>query len=120
MFSKAFQRTWVSPIVAVSFAVVGVSGILMLLHIRVMGMRDLHEWMGVMLVIAGAIHLLLNWKVFLGYFRKRSALVALAVAIVLSLGLVFAGAGEDPRGGRSHMGPRSENVPTAAQGMPQQ
>lgn len=106
MFGKTFQRTWVSPIVALSFAVVGISGVLMLFEVRSFPMKVLHEWMGVMMVAAGTIHLFLNWKAFSGYFRNRSAMVALVAGTLLCCALIFAGGGEDPRHGGPHMGPR--------------
>lgn len=115
MFGKVFQRTWVSPIVVLSFAVVGISGVLMLLHVRVPGMKGIHEWMGVVLFTAGMVHLLINWKPFWGYLRNRSAIAAIVAVAALFLILLFGAGGEDARHGRPPMGPRGGDPPVTAQ-----
>ena len=75
---------------------------LMLLHVRIAGMKGLHEWIGVLLVVAGAVHLALNWRPFLDHLRSRAAAIALAAVAALCVGLVFAGGSDH---GRPHMGP---------------
>ncbi len=94
-----FKKTWVSPLMALSFTVVGFSGVLMLFHLRLPGMKGMHEWMGVLMVVVGLVHVLLNWKQFLAYFKTRSALIALAVGVMASIALLFASNGGDERHG---------------------
>jgi hypothetical protein len=120
MFGRMFQRTWVSPVVALSFAAVGISGVLMLLEVRFTGMKTLHEWVGVTLVASGTVHLLLNWKALLGYLRNRSAIAALAAVAVLCLVLFFAVSGESPERRRPPVGPTGDNPTPAAQPASQQ
>lgn len=114
MFTKAFKRTWVSPVVALSFAVVGGTGIVMLFDVHMMGLKSLHEWMGVLMVVAGVVHLTFNWKALLGQLRHRSATIALAAVTVLGVFLVLAGGGEGPHRGGPPMGPGGENAPLSA------
>jgi phosphatidylserine synthase len=111
MFERVFKRNWVSPLVAVAFVAVGVSGVLMFFHIRVPGMRYMHEWMGVVLAVAGAVHVLLNWRPFTIHFRSRAAVLAVIAAIVISGGLVFWGAKHNRRQGPP---PRVETSQPAA------
>lgn len=113
MLKDVFKRTWVSPLVAVSFAAVAISGVLMLFHVRATALHAVHEWMGVVLAIAGAVHLAINWRAFVGCFRQRAAVVAAVVALLLCLALMLAGlaAGPDHEGrGPGRHGERAADV----------
>ena len=88
---SAMQRTWVSPFVAVSFIILSITGILMLLHVKNGGIVGLHEWIGVVFVVAGAFHLILNWSAFLSCFRSKQGAVAVIAALVISSLLLFGG-----------------------------
>jgi hypothetical protein len=86
----ARQRAWLSPLTGITFVVVGLSGVLMLLHLRLPGMTMLHELSGLLFVIVGVWHLKLNWRALMahcGQGRGRVALVVGAVLIVLFLAL---------------------------------
>lgn len=120
MFNNTFKRTWVSPVVALSFALVGSTGVLMLFDVHAAGIHGLHEWMGVIMVAAGVVHLLLNGKALLVQFKHRSASVAFAAVTALALILVLAGGGEGPHRGGSPIGPQSENAPWVAPGDTEQ
>ncbi len=110
MSNSPIQKSWVSPITALSFAAVAVTGILMLLHVRIPGMKAVHDWMGVLLCVAGLIHLCLNGRVFLAYFRHRAALGAVAAGILLLLA-ALAVPGKAP----NERGPR--RAPAASEGV---
>lgn len=92
MLERFFKRNWISPLAGVAFASVAVSGILMFFHIRIPGMRYMHELMGVLLAVAGTIHILLNWRPFTRYFRTKAAIFALIGGLILCLALMIAGA----------------------------
>ena len=103
MENRFLQRTWLSPVMAVAFSSVAITGTLMLFHVKVPAMKELHEWMGLVLATAGALHLLVNWRTFWAYFAKRRALVALGAALLLGAVLLASGATSGPerfRGGR--------------------
>jgi len=78
------KRTWISPLVAISFFIVSITGLMMMTHTGSRGISSLHEWMGVLFIIAGAVHLILNWKPFLACFRNRQCTVAVLAVLVLS------------------------------------
>lgn len=88
MFS---DRTWISPITSMTFLVVGITGILLAFHIKNGGIKALHEWIGYAFTLAGFVHLAINWKVFILYFRKRSAILAAVTSIILSLTVFYIG-----------------------------
>ena len=85
------KRRWISPFVAVSFIILSISGILMLLHVKNGGIVNLHEWIGIFFVAAGALHLILNWPAFLACFRNKQSAVAVIVVLVISSLLLFGG-----------------------------
>lgn len=99
MSNHPIQKSWVSPITALSFAAVAITGLLMLLHIHFPGIKAIHDWMGVVLCVAGLVHLWLNGRVFLAHFRHRAALGAVAAGVVLLLAALFVPA-QDNHGGR--------------------
>ena len=82
--NSLLKRTWISPLVAISFLIVSITGLLLMMHAGSRSVSSLHEWMGVLFIIAGAIHLVLNWKPFLACFRNRQGAVAILAVLVLS------------------------------------
>ncbi len=99
------KRSWVSPITAISFLAVGISGLMMFFHVGHF-VRPMHEIVGILFCIMGAIHLVLNWRVFLNYFRSRRVVVLSMIVVALTSLLLFAGPDRDEGGpgsrGRGH------------------
>jgi hypothetical protein len=94
MITKAALRSWVSPAVAFTFAVVSVTGLLMLFDIG--DADDLHAWIGPAFVIAGAMHLAINWRALVVYFRGRKTVVWGAAMLLICAVLLF-GIGDSDR-----------------------
>lgn len=97
---KLFERTWISPVVTVAFVVIAITGLLLFFHAKNGAIVTLHEWVGWGFVIAGMLHVLLNWNPLLGYLKRRSGLIAIGVSLVIVAALTVAGAT------RQHGGPR--------------
>ncbi|PTX99079.1 DUF4405 domain-containing protein [Opitutus sp. ER46] len=76
-----------SPFVAVAFAVISITGVLLFFHVKNGPIMVLHEWFGWAFVIAGAVHVLLNWRPLLGYLKLRRGVLSLTVALVLVVAL---------------------------------
>jgi len=91
MKNRLLNRTWISPLTAVTFLVVGITGILMAFHIKNGSIHALHEWIGYAFSLVGVIHLIVNWRAFTLQFRQRSALLAVFAGIILSLAVMHAG-----------------------------
>ena len=68
--NTSLKRSWISPLVAISFFIVSITGLLLMGHAG-RGVSHLHEWMGVLFIVTGVLHLMLNWKPFLSCFRSR-------------------------------------------------
>ena len=77
MMTKKKSRTNLHPSLMLTFFIVGLTGILLLFHIDIRGIKHLHEWMSVVFLILCIVHLSLNWKAFLIHFNKGP--VALSV-----------------------------------------
>jgi membrane-bound ClpP family serine protease len=65
-------RLWLDPVLAVLFLMLGTTGLLMLLHVRKEWVEELHEATGVLFLLAGVTHLILNWKTLARYFKLTS------------------------------------------------
>lgn len=80
------------------FIVLGVSGILMFLHVFDDYIETVHEIMGLAFVLASSFHILLNWKQMKRYFSKRIFLISGILVFLISLMFVFLGKDhKDPR-----------------------
>ena len=86
-----FPRKYVTPLMALSFIVVALTGILMLLHIKSRPIGHLHEWMGFFFVVAGIIHVMLKWETLKAYLRQRPMQISAAVVLLLSVALLSGG-----------------------------
>ena len=95
MEMKSSKRSCISGLVTASFVLVGVTGVLMLLHVRDRAITTLHEWMGLLFVVAGVIHLILNWKAFAKYCKQLPVIITLVIAAILGTALLLAGSGEN-------------------------
>lgn len=108
------RKSWLSPLTGMTFLLVGGTGVLMLfeLHHSLPGMKMMHEWLGVLFVLAGLLHFCMHLRRWLGYFRDHRfasffavVLVFLAAAGLLAMGIVHgppeSGPGHPYRGGET-------------------
>ena len=112
------RKTWISPFVAVAFAVIAVTGLLLFFHVKNGSIMALHEWFGWLFVIAGAVHLLLNLRPLLAYLKQPAALVSLGVGLVLVAFLWFGGASHEQEHHRRGYGPGQQPAPSSSSAMP--
>jgi hypothetical protein len=109
------HRSWVSPLTAVAFCAVALTGVMMLFHVRNPYLKSLHEWMGLVMVLVGLVHLVINWKALASLFRRRAAYYALAAGVLLCVILsCFPGKDEHHGPGRDGPGgPQGQNSANA-------
>ena len=117
MKTSLSSKTWLSPFVAVAFAVIAVTGVLLFFHIKSGPIMALHEWFGWLFVVAGIVHLLLNLRPLVAYLRRPAALVSLGVALVLVALLWFGGAQHEGEHHRRGYGPERP-APSSSSAMP--
>jgi hypothetical protein len=106
--SHSRLRVWLSPLTTVTFLAIGMTGVLMFFHVRAGAINVLHEIAGLLFVVVGLTHLVVNWKTLVGYLRQRAAQVALAVGLLLCVALLALGAGHEEHHGRPAGAPAAQ------------
>ena len=84
------HKTIISPFAGVTFAAVALTGILLLFHQKLPAVHEIHRWGGLLFVAAGVVHLILNWRPFIAYFKDTRAMWgslagALTIALMIAL-----------------------------------
>ncbi len=77
-------RKLISAIAGISFLFTGITGLIMKFAFKSHGFNEVHVWFGVAMVVAATLHLVLNWRIFAGYFRDKR-LYALAIPFLALL-----------------------------------
>lgn len=104
-------KPWLSPLITVSFVIVSVTGLLLYYRVRSRPTFVLHEWFGWLLIVAGAVHLILNLRPLAGYLRSRAGLCSVIASLVLAAALcVWAGGDRGAGGPGRHAGAPSAEV----------
>jgi thiosulfate reductase cytochrome b subunit len=106
MKTPLIQKSVLSPFVAVGFAVIAVTGVLLFFHIKNGSIMVLHEWFGWAFIATGLVHLLLNSRPLLSYFNTRKGIVSFCAALCLTVVLAIVGFNHE--GGPHAGGPRTE------------
>ncbi len=91
-------RKFATPLTIGTFLIIGVTGILMFFHASTGLNKVVHEWVGLVMVVAVILHVVLNWRAMTGYFKRPVALTVVG-ASVLILALSFVSVGGE-EGGR--------------------
>ena len=74
-----------TPLTIALFVVIATSGIMLFFHVGEAFVKELHEWLGLFLVIATGLHVARNWTSFKNYLQHRALWVAFTVAMVVTL-----------------------------------
>jgi hypothetical protein len=99
---SGWLRTYATPISFVTFVGVGLTGLLMFFGIRRGLLGEIHEWVGIVFVVALALHLTRNWRgvlVMLSVPRNKViiTLTSVVAAAFIAISLPFGSGGH--RGG---------------------
>lgn len=93
-------RSWATPITVGAFFISTVTGIVLFFHLDLGLAKPAHEWLSWFLVLGVGLHLVINWRAFLNYFKKRipvAIMGAFAIVTVLSLLPLTEGEGNSSR-----------------------
>ncbi|MDF0534048.1 DUF4405 domain-containing protein [Shewanella sp. A32] len=87
-------RHWSTPLVIGVSMVVGSSGILLFFHLSEGLIKSMHEWLGLLFVVAMLLHVMNHWSPFKRYFnQKLSNTIVAAVVVIACSFIVSAGTG---------------------------
>ena len=109
------KRSLVTPITTALFTLVALTGVLMLLHVKSAMVKEFHEWIGLLFVVAAGVHLAANWGCFASYLRKPLT-ITLGVVVAVLIAFMLTGGQGGPSGGRPpvmEIARRIETVPLA-------
>jgi hypothetical protein len=109
MKNPIFQKTVFSPFLFVDFAAIVVTSLLLFFHVHGAVIMTVHKWAGITFVVLGLLHMILNFRTFLSYFRLYRAYIAVLVGVGMVAGLMAWGAN---RQGVNHRSPQGQNPPT--------
>ncbi len=73
-----------TSLTSVVFLVIAISGLMMFFHLFSMQVKELHEILGVVFVIAALFHIFFNWGSMQRYFTKKTFLGAFALTAIVS------------------------------------
>lgn len=96
--STKSKKVCLSPFVAVTYLAVSVTGVMLLMHMKYPGVYPVHKWGGILFVVAGIIHLLLNWRAFASYCKSLPGVAGLLAGVVMMLIIATAIPSDKPRG----------------------
>jgi hypothetical protein len=97
--ARFLQRPTVTAVVTASFVVVALTGVLMLFHVENGMIKEFHEGISILFVLAAGVHLALNWGSFTSYLRKPLT-ITLGIVVAVLIVLMFTGGQEGGHGGR--------------------
>lgn len=79
---------YATPFITGLFIISLVSGVAMFFHVGEAQLKEMHEWLGVVLIVPFVLHLWRNWKPFSSYFKRPAMKVALAASFVAAAAFV--------------------------------
>ncbi len=92
------SRDWATSLTIGTFAVMGVTGLLMFFHADRGLNKEVHEWLGWAMVAAVVLHLVVNFGAFKRYFGMPVGRALIGASLVILLASFFIG-GEEKEGG---------------------
>ena len=86
--SQALSRKWVTPFTLGAFALSALTGILLFFKVHIGLIKPTHEWLSWLLIIAGVLHISLNYRPLLRTLTQPLG-KAVMVIFILLLGVSF-------------------------------
>ena len=85
----SIMRQCATPLSLVSFLAVAITGLLLLFGVRSHTLGEVHEWIGVVFILALVLHLVRNWRGMLAMLSIPRNLAIIAVTGVVAAALIF-------------------------------
>lgn len=83
--NKHTLQEWTTPLTIGSFVLSAVTGVLILFHANVGWVKTAHTWFSWLLVAGGIGHVIVNWKLCVGYLTKPLGRVIIAACLLVTL-----------------------------------
>ncbi|QAY95678.1 DUF4405 domain-containing protein [Methylovirgula ligni] len=93
-----FISRFATPLTAGLFLISAISGTALFFHWTPGTFHEMHEWLSLVLLAAFAFHLYKNWVPLLGYVRRGTLILPLAVCLIAAMPFVIPGVGGHNRG----------------------
>jgi uncharacterized membrane protein len=97
-----FSRRFWNPLLALSGCLTMVSGVFLCLHFNGHFLMAIHERAGIIFVISGAVHILLNFRPLVKSLGNRVSTWVILFILLLSFVLMFMSAKRGGRGEHKH------------------
>jgi len=107
---KIMEKSWLSPFLLITYLSTSITGLLMLFHIKAPGLYPIHNWGGIIFIVAGILHLIINWKMFLSYFNKKHLKYKAMIGMMVGLFLIAIIAINAPSNGHKGRNKYRENT----------
>lgn len=113
MKTGILDRSWLSPLTGLVFLVTATTGLMLFFHVRGAFLFTLHQWMGILFIFIGILHVACNWKSLKTHFRGKSVFIPLVVVSGVSVVILFFANGHYSDNGRDRAGYRHGYTPDA-------
>ncbi len=100
-------KSWATPLAVGAFIISGVTGLLIFFDLELGIIEPVHKWASWLFVTGVMLHLVSNWKQFIGYFSKKPAIGIIGAALIVtatSVLPIFGEKEEEKKEGREKSG----------------
>lgn len=80
-----------TPLTVGLFAVSAVSGVALFFRWAPAAFHSMHEWLSLVLLVPFGVHMWKNWRPLVGYARRRTLFVPIALTVLAALPFVYTG-----------------------------
>lgn len=83
--NKARIREVATSLTTLVFLVIAISGVMMYFHFNTGVVKELHEILGLVFVVAALLHVIMNWKSMRNYFSKKIFISITLIVTIISI-----------------------------------
>jgi hypothetical protein len=95
---KTFITRYATPLTTGLFAVSTISGVALFFHWQSGAFHAMHEWLSMVLLLPFALHIWKNWRALLGYVKRKTIWMPLALSLVVAVPFAAASLSGGPGG----------------------
>lgn len=88
-----------TPMVMAVFVVTATTGVLLFFHLGERLIKELHEWIGLAMVVGAVLHIARNWKAILQHLRRPPLWIFAALALTAAAAFIVPALGQGERRG---------------------